>query len=113
MCQLDEFFTPLVPPGTSKGSIRGTNPPDLEPPTVTVTPAAVCAWIHSLLMSSLTCGIGANGPVDPVLSLKLRSKRSSMAWSIRVHYVKLGRKRVTIAQTDFPLLDHRTMVIHI
>lgn len=62
---------------------------------------------------SLTCGIGANSPVDPVLSLKFHSKRSSMTWSIKVHYIEQGRKRVTIAYSGFPLLDHRTMVIHI
>lgn len=64
-------------------------------------------------MSSLTCGIGGDSPVDPVLSLKLHSKRSSVTWSVKVHYIKQGRNRVSVAQTGFPLLNHRTMVVDI
>lgn len=67
----------------------------------------------TLSVTSLTCRIGAHGPVDLVLSLKLHHKRSCMTRSVKVHYVKLGGKRISVAQTDSPLLDHRKMVVHI
>lgn len=72
-----------------------------------------CECLRTLSVNSLTCRIGAYGPVDLVLALKLHHKRSSVTRSVTVHYIKPGGKRISIAQADFPLLDHRKMVIHI
>lgn len=72
-----------------------------------------CGCLCTLSVTSLTCGIAAYGPVDLVLALKLHHKRSSVTRSVTVHYIKPGGRRISIAQADFPLLDHRKMVIHI
>lgn len=59
----------------------------------------------------LTCGIGADGPVDLVLSEKLQGKGPSVARSIRVHDIKPDGRRLLIAEAGCPLLDHRTVVV--
>lgn len=59
----------------------------------------------------LTCGIGADGPVDLVLSEKLQGKGPGVARSIRVHDIKLDGPRLLIAEAGCPLLDHRTVVV--
>lgn len=60
---------------------------------------------------ALTCRVDADAPVDLVLSEKLQGKRPSVARSIRVYDIKPDGRRLLIAETGCPLLDHRTVVI--
>lgn len=69
--------------------------------------------IYTLFINTLTCGIGANSPVGLVLSQEFHCKRFCMTRSVKVHYVKPGRNRLSVAQSDPPLLDQRTIIIHI
>lgn len=64
-------------------------------------------------VSAPTGGVGADGPVDPVLSLELYGKWSRMISSIQVYDIQMGRKGVAVAQTGFPLLDQRSVIVHI
>lgn len=60
---------------------------------------------------ALTCRVDADAPVDLVLSEKLQGKRPSVARSIRVYDIKPDGRRLLIAETGCPLLDHRTVVV--
>lgn len=60
---------------------------------------------------ALTCRIGTDGPVDPVLSQKLQGERPGVARSIGVHDIEPDGRRVLVAETGRPLLDHWTVVV--
>lgn len=65
----------------------------------------MCVW------ELLTCGIGTDGPVDLVFPENLRGKRTGVARSVGVHEVQVDGRRVLVAESGSPLLDHRAVVI--
>lgn len=57
-------------------------------------------------------GVDADSPGRPVISYQLHRKRASVTGSIQVQNIQTDRKRVSVTQTDSPLIDPRTIVVH-